>query len=457
MDLSETPADLPTQLSRFRVPVDSRWVNYWRTRASAYILGQILPGARKSMQPMASRLDDVSYDQIQRFITDSPWDWEATQEDLIRVVSEDVGTAEGLLSLDDTAFVKAGRHSVGVARQYCGQLGKIASCQVAVGLVYIRPQPPRSADAGVFPLQMRLYLPADWATDRVRRRNARVPARCDFQQKWRLGLGMVAKVRALGLPHEATVTDAGYGDCAEFREGLRTLGERYVVGVTSSALTVVRAGLRLREPRPRIGSAGRPPTRRRLPSGMRAYSAAILGVSLSPQEWQRVTWAQGTKQPLTGTFARARVRVVKRQFPTDEVAWLLFERRENETKAYLCHGYDESTLEDMVRVARGRWPVEQFFREAKEELGADYFEGRGWPGWHHHVTLTLLAAWYLSLRRWLGQDQETTEPLPTLPQIRRDVVREVALRILEQTPEEGDQGIDPRIRRRVLALVNNAG
>ena len=408
------------------------------------------------MQPMAARLAEVSYDQMQRFITDSSWDWETTQLDLIRNVAEDVGSPDGLLALDDTAFVKAGTHSVGAARQYCGQLGEVANCQAAVSLAYIRQNPPRSADVGVFPLQLRLYLPKSWATARSRRRKARVPKEVGFQQKWRIGLEMIERVRAQGLPHEATVTDAGYGDSAEFRTGLRRMGERYVVGVDPAALDVVRAGLLLRQPRASPGTKGRPRSRLRLPSGVHAKSAATLGRTLAPQEWRSVTWADGTKSPLTGAFARVRVRVMKRQVPTDEVAWLLLERRERETKAYLCHGYDDSPLEELVRVARGRWPVEQFFRETKEELGMDHFEGRSWPGWHHHVTLTLLASWYLALKRWRQRKEVAKGPLPTLPEVRREVVRQVALRMLREV--QGEQGGgDVRAAHRLLALMERAG
>lgn len=315
------------------------------------------------MQPMAARLHEIPYEAIHHFITDSPWDWEDIQLQTVDQVREDVADNDGLISIDDTAFVKAGTHSVGAARQYCGQLGKVANCQAAVACVYVRQHPARGADGGVFPLLIRLYLSEEWARDKARRREVRVPRSVKFRRKWEIALDMVDAVRARGLPHAAIGADASYGDSSEFRVGLRDRGERYIVGVNPSSLHVVRAGLQLRKPRK--GPTGRRESASRLPSGVRARSAVALQKTVPARAWKEVVWAEGTKGPLGGLFARVKVRVTKRQKPTGEVDWLLFERRENETKAYLCHGFDDSTLEELVRVARGRWPIEQFFRERK--------------------------------------------------------------------------------------------
>lgn len=453
MPLDLLPADFERFLGDYRGPY--RWkLSAWPDRATAYVLGQLLPGARKSMQPMAARLHQIPYEVIQQFITDSPWDWESIQLQTVEQVRDRVGGEDGLVNIDDTAFVKAGEHSVGVARQYCGQLGKVANCQVGVACVYVRQHPERSADAGVFPLLIQLYLPQEWASDARRRRKVRVPRAVKFRKKWEIALDLVDAVRERGLPHAAVGADASYGDSSEFRAGLGERGERYVVGVNLSSLHVVRAGLSLRKPRK--GPTGRPETSPRLPRGVRARSAARLLKTVPRKEWREITWAEGTKEPLRGFFAKVKVRVTKKQRPTEEVDWLLFERRENETKGYLCHGFDDSSLEDLVKVARGRWPIEQFFREAKDEVGMDHFEGRTWPGWHHHTTLTFMTMWYLAQKRWMQQKEGKDEPLPTLPEVRRQAVRGFGEKLVWEAFKMGLEDL-PDAGKRLLALIEASG
>ena len=199
MPLDLLPAGFESFMGDYRGPY--RWrLSAWTDRATAYALGQLLPGARKSMQPMAARLHQIPYEVIQQFITDSPWDWESIQLQTVDQVRDRVGGEDGLVNIDDTAFVKAGEHSVGVARQYCGQLGKVANCQVGVACVYVRQHPERSADAGVFPLLIQLYLPEQWARDAKRRRKVRVPRAAKFRKKWEIALDLVDAVRERGLP-----------------------------------------------------------------------------------------------------------------------------------------------------------------------------------------------------------------------------------------------------------------
>lgn len=406
------------------------------------------------MQPLAERLRAIPYDVLQQFITDSPWDWEIMQQHLVDMVRDHVADGDGLVNIDDTAFVKAGEHSVGVAHQYCGQLGKVANCQVGVACVYVRQHPERSADAGVFPLRIQPYLPEDWAQDEARRKKVRVPEDVTFLRKWEIRRKMVDTIRARRVPHAAIGADASYGDSAEFRTGLRARRERYVVGVGLSSLHVVRAGLNLRKPRK--GPTGRPESAPRLPRGVQAHSATHMLKTIPPEDWKEVRWAEGTKGPLGGTFAPVKVRVTKRQKPTEEVDWLLFERRENETKGYLCHGFEDSTLEELVRVARGRWPIEQFFRKAKDELGMDHFEGRTWPGWHHHATLTFMTMWFLSNQRWDWRAEGDDPPLPTLPEVRRQAIRAWGERLVwEAFKMKRDQL--PPAGKRLLALIEAGG
>ena len=448
-------AELAPHLERFPMGIGPRWAEYWRHRATEYLMGQVLPGARKSMEPMAARLSDVAYHEMQQFITNSPWDWEETQGGLIDVGRTDVGTADALIPIDDTAFVKQGDDSVGVARQYCGILGKVANCQVAVTMVYLVPDPARNADGGVFPLGIRLFLPEEWADDPGRRRRARIPSWVKHREKWRIALELVDLVRGRRLPHRAYTFDAGYGNSREFRAELRHRGESYVAGVDPASLYVVQEAMQLRELPPPSG--GPPGSRLRFPAGKRGRSARDMAQELPPSAWHKVAWTEGTKGELKGWFARVRVRVTKKAQPTKEVGWLLFERRDDVLKAYLCHGFDTASLEELVRVARGRWAIEQFHRETKDELGLDHFEGRRWTGWYHHTTLTLLAYSFLATKRWQQRSERPEKPLPTLPEIRRGVVEHVVERLLGEAITSAGDEKGRNAARRLSALLTKAG
>jgi SRSO17 transposase len=366
-----------------------------RDGASRYIQGLLNDSERKSMQPMDARLpasDPASYQRLQHFITHSRW---STTKVWARLRAE-MPVRKGLLLVDETAFPKHGAHSVAVARQYCGALGKIANCQVAVSTALF-------AEQQAWPTTMELYLPEEWAADADRRAGAEIPAMVRFRPKWRIALTHIRQVRAAGLQIDGVLADAAYGNVTAFRTAIDRMGLRYAVGV-SSRLTVQVTGAQRRAP------IGRVLTR------------------LPRRAWRRVTWAQGTKGPLTARFAAVRVRPT----PRGPECWLLAERpliARGERKAYLLNLPPSAALRELVRLARGRWPIEQHYRELKDDLGLDHFEGRTYHGWNHHAVIAALTCTFLQLERRHG-----TTPVPTFPEVRNWVREIVATLYFVETP-----------------------
>jgi SRSO17 transposase len=349
-----------------------------RDAATQYLDALFNDSERKSMQAMHGRLSDPdSYQALQHFITDSPWE----AERLWTRLRELVPVRTGILALDDTSFPKQGKHSVGVKRQYCGALGKIANCQVAVSTVLL-------GDQGAWPLTFELYLPKEWLTDEARRRKARVPDTVRFREKWRIALSHIRRIVKAGFQLTAVVVDADYGSTAAFRRGLEQMGLRYGVAIRWF-LTMWTPGTR----RPR--------------------TAGEIAAQMPEADWQRVTWAEGTKGPLAARFAAVRVRPAKSRGER----WLLCERSlaDDERKYYLLNLDATATLRDLVTLVRSRWPIEQQYRELKDDLGIDHFEGRRYPGWAHHTVLTAIAFTFLQLERMRADDDA---PRPTLPTVR---------------------------------------
>jgi SRSO17 transposase len=354
-----------------------------RAAASQYLDALFTDSERKSMQAMHGRLGEPgSYEALQHFITDSPWDAERVWGQLRALVP----VRRGVLALDDTSFPKQGRHSPGVKRQYCGALGKTANCQVAVSTVLL-------AEQLAWPLTFELYVPQDWAADAARRATARIPGTVRFREKWRIALAHIRRVLKADFHLTAVVADADYGSNAPFRRGLERLGLRYGLAI--------RGALTMWTPRAR-----------------RARPAADIAAALPDAAWQRVTWGEGTKGDLTARFVALRVRPAKSRGDR----WLLCERglTTDERKYYLLNLDASTPLHALVALVRGRWPIEQQYRELKDELGIDHFEGRSYRGWAHHTVLTAVAFTFLQLERRRAPD----ETRPTLPVV-RGWVREI--------------------------------
>jgi SRSO17 transposase len=374
-----------------------------RRWAEVYVRGLLLDGARKSIEPMARRLEAVDgpdrpardYEQaLQQLISQSPWDDQALRDRLARRVLAEAGVG-GALLIDDTGFPKQGKNSVGVARQYSGTLGKVGSCQVAVTLQY-------STERAVFCLDAALYLPRQWADDPDRLRAAGVPEGVGYRPKWQIALELLERAKAGGLSGPV-LADSAYGDVTAFRAALQEQGWAYCVGV-SSPLKVVAADHDFGPVPPYRGKGRRPSRSAGVRAGVKSESVKQWAQA-RPGAFRKVAWREGTRGKLSGRFAAWRVRPAHRLSAGAEpraACWLLAEWPEAEaapTKYFFSNLPAGTSLRRLVGTTKGRWWVEQSYKEMKDELGLDHFEGRSWRGWHHHVALVLVAYAFVVLRR----------------------------------------------------------
>jgi SRSO17 transposase len=367
-----------------------------RRWCESYVRGVLLDGQRKSVEPMAARLKAIEqgaedYEQaLQQFLNQSPWDEQAVLDGLQAWIARRFG-GDGVLIIDDTGFPKQGTHSVGVARQYTGTLGKVASCQVAVTLQL-------ATGREVVGLDAKLYLPESWAEDRDRMARAGVPESAGYQAKWKLALAMLRRASANGL-NGAVLADSLFGSVTEFREQLDQDGRAYCVGVDST-LKVVAADADL-GPVPPYSGRGQPPKRPlKVRAGAKSPSVKQWAIDHAA-DFRRVTWREGTKGKMGGRFAAWRVRPAHKLSAGKEplaACWLLVEwpdDAESPAKYFFSNLAPTTSLKRLVATAKSRWWIEHSYKELKDELGLDHFEGRSWLGWHHHVVLVLLAYAFL--------------------------------------------------------------
>ncbi len=369
-----------------------------------YVDGLLGDSARKSMSAMLARVSEpTSYQAFQHFITHAPWDSETMWRRLRAVLPE----RTGILILDETSFPKSGPHSVGVARQYCGALGKVANCQVAVTAALWTGR-------RAWPLGALLYMPATWTSDLARRAAVRIPAAVVFQEKWRLALTLVRRSRAAGLTLTAVVADAEYGDNRTVRQALHRLRLPYAVGI-SPTLTVFRG-----TPTLRIDRTHPPPRNRREGwPDQDPVSVRTLSDALPPRGWRRVKWRNGANPPWAADFAAIRITPATdwRHRRLAPEIWLLCERGLGPTgrrKHYMVSLPASASLKQLVRLAHQRWAIEQHYQDFKTELGLDHFEGRSYPGWQHHIVISAVTFAFLQAERMRRRDG----PLLTFPQAR---------------------------------------
>jgi SRSO17 transposase len=368
----------------------------------AYCTGLILPGERKSIEPIAARVEpgrvQAAHQSLHHFVAKADWSDEA----LLAVVRAEVlpgierhGPIRAWI-IDDTSFPKKGQHSVGVARQYCGQRGKQDNCQIAVTLSVA------NAHASL-PVAYRLYLPEVWAKDPERRVKAGVPDEVVFQTKPEIALDHIRSALAAGIAHGVVLADAGYGVDTGFRTALTALGLLYVLGIQSSTSLWPPGSAPL--PPKTWSGRGRPPTRVRRNPDHRPLSALDLAKQLPAQAWQDVTWREGTNAPLTSRFAAVRVRPAHRDHLRHEPRpeeWLLVEWPAGErepTKYWLSSLPPDTALIELVDGAKLRWRIERDYQDLKQEIGLGHYEGRGWRGFHHHAALCMAAYGFLVLER----------------------------------------------------------
>lgn len=367
-----------------------------------YVRGLLTEGRRKSMEPMAARLG-VDRQGLQQFLADSPWSHPMVLAALAAKM-EPVIAPEAWV-VDDVSFPKDGHASPGVARQYCGALGKTANCQVAPSVHLV-------TDAASCPVNWRLFLPAEWdpaavpAEQRVsvaeRRRRAHIPDEVGHVEKWRLALDMIDELRCWGLVPPLVVADEGYGQDGAFRLALDERGIPYVVGVRADTAVLPEAA---RRTAPAWSGTGRPPVPRYRQAPTAVRELAVQG---GRGALHRVTWRQGSKGPLRSRFVALRVRpagVRLRRAHLGEdlpVCWLLAEWPPGEpepTKYWLSTLPADTPLRRLVRLAKLRWRVEHDYRELKTALGLGHFEGRTFNGFHRHLTLASVAQAFCTLER----------------------------------------------------------
>jgi SRSO17 transposase len=370
----------------------------------AYCAGLLLPGERKSVEPMAARLapDNVRrmHQSLHHLVADAPWSDEAILEQVRSYAVTALQEQGPLLAwiVDDTGFPKKGAHSVGVTRQYCGQVGKQENCRVAVSLSV-------TTSSASLPIAFRLYLPEVWANDAKRRKQAGIPESIPFQTKPQIALQQIRQAVKDEVTRAPVLADAAYGNDAGFRAGLEELKLLYVVGVQSST-TVWPLGTGPL-PAKRWSGQGRPPSRLRRDAQHAPLSLKEIALRLSAEDFHMVSWSQGSKGKLRSRFAAIRVRPAHRDYwrqTEHKELWLLIEWPKDEkepTKYWLANLASQTSLKSLVLLAKLRWRIERDYEELKQELGLGHYEGRGWRGFHHHATLCIAAYGFLVTERCL--------------------------------------------------------
>ena len=394
-----------TRLARF---VDGFASSFVRSAhvglASHYVEGLLGDAKRKTMEGMVTRLaESVDYQAFQHFITHSTWEVAPLWERLRSRIPERVG----LFIIDDTSVPKQGRHSVGVGRQYCGALGKVANCQVFVSSVL-------RTKTGTWPFAMELYLPQSWCTDDALRAQTKIPDNLTHRSKIEIALDQVDQAIAASFEIDCVLADAGYGESTEFRQAIESRGLHYSVGV-SKQVKVFMGPPRFRK--------HRPPSRPELARGSpRPQTVEAVSDTAAPDEWMRLSWRKGTKRQLEADFLMKRVLPAHRweHGQQHREVWLICERtlgKDSVRKFYFSSLPATLAPKEVVRITHERWAIEMHYRDLKQELALDHFEGRSFPGLARHIVLTAVAYMFLQLER----RRSRATKLPTLNAVRRSV------------------------------------
>jgi SRSO17 transposase len=380
-----------------------------RQSLERYTTGLLSDLGRKTASDIGRAMAATSSQRLQEFLTRTAWDPKEMDRLRVGYMLQHASVDEGVVILDDTGFAKKGRHSVGVARQYSGTLGRIDNCQVLVTSHYV----DRVFD---WPIAGRLYLPKEWAADAARRKKARVPGEIGPQTKGQIALELIDEGLQAGIPSRAMVADAGYGDQPVLLDGLEERGLPYLVGIAS--IVRFRRAQTVEEdpgdrPPPLYRGKGRPRKAMGIKERIPSEEAGALVTALAEKAWRTVAWREGTQGALVKEFARLRVyRSGQRGEHRVSSGWLIGERpragHRGDSKYYFAWGLDGQSLEELVELAHLRWVIERFYQDAKGELGLDDYEGRLWTGFHRHVALVMLAHCYLALRQSYGS--QVTEP-----------------------------------------------
>jgi len=375
-----------------------------RQRSEDYLKALLVQAEERKNAENLSEVVDASPRVLQRFLSETLWDEGAILDRLQEVVAPGLAHPEGVWAVDESGFVKQGKKSAGVARQYCGAVGKVANCQVGVFLAYVSPH-------GQLIVDKRLYLPASWTDDPERCEAAGVPKEDQaYQSKTELALGLLRHAQALGHLHAKWVTgDDAYGASPSFREGVAALGLWYLLDVPSNTPVWPQE---TEWETPEYAGRGRRPQAR--PVGR--LEVRERAASLPAAAWREVTVAEGAQGPRTYRFAAERVRESTEGEPGGTL-WLI--HRENldgsEARYYVSNAPEGTALETLARVAASRWPIETEIQAGKSYVGLDEYETRSYGGWNRHLTMCLLANAFLwTLERKWGEKLSSSHPTPSL-------------------------------------------
>lgn len=404
-----------------------------RQSLERYMTGLLTDLDRKNCDTIAAAVAGTSTERLQHLLTDAEWDPSELDAARVRSLGQKSPREGGILLIDDTSFPKKGTRSVGVVPQYCGELGKVANCQVVVSAHYVADEPESRVPLH-WPVSGRVYLPEEeWAHDLERRKRAHVPEEVGFQTKPQVALSLIDRALEWEVPFEFVVADAGYGDNPNFLEGLEKRKVAYVCAIEGTF------GVRLPEevraakeagPPPYKGM-GQPPKERPAP----LHSAESVLADLPEEAWRRVVWREeGARGPLSKQMVAVRAHwatgsprhsTSHSRVSTGPEGWLIGERplvkegnedkdEEGETKYYFSDLPEDASLERLTSLAHSRWAIEQFYEDAKGECGLGDYQGRRWDGLHRHLALSMLAYSFLMLNSAVTHEDPTREPFSPL-------------------------------------------
>jgi SRSO17 transposase len=404
----------------------------WRERSRDYLQALLVQSAeRGNAENLAEAVAGASPRVLQRFLTEARWDAQAVTRRLQQALAPRLAHPDAVWAVDESSFPKQGKKSVGVARQYCAALGKRANCQVGVFLAYVSPRGRALVDKG-------LYLPREWTDDPSRCAAAGVPeAQRSYRSKTEIALALLQRAQAWGYLRAAWVTgDDAYGQVPQFRDALAAMGLRYVLEVPGH-LTVWPLAPTWEQP-PYAGF-GRPPKARWKMA--ERQTVAERAASLPKEAWQEITVAEGAQGPRTYRFAFEWVRATRDRKPGEEL-WLIHKQNLDgtEPRAFFSNAPADTPVETLARVAMSRWPIETEFEAEKSQVALDEYEVRNWAGWHHHITMCLLAsAFLLRLQQEWGEKDAPHHATSGLP----DRLRAAAAATVDERRAAGVAGGDP--------------
>jgi SRSO17 transposase len=395
-----------------------------------YVRGLLGPGERNSVEPLVARVAPADYEQVHHFVSTSCWDPAPLERVLAEKAQALVGGPDAVLIIDDTALLKQGKRSVGVARQYAGAAGKTTNCQTLVSLTLARDEVPVG-------LALRLFLPTPWTDDPERCQAVGVPEeRLAYRTKLEIALAELDRLQPAGVTWGCVLADAGYGISAAFRQALSARRLTWAVGIPRIQ-KVYPLDVATQMPVPEPGARRGRPRRHPVPSVASTPAEQVLAAA----RWRRLTWRTGTKGPLSARFAAVRIVVADGtqnaggQHLPGEAAWLVGERRDTgERKYYLTNHPPRTPLRALAAAIKARWSCDQAHQQLKEELGLDHFEERTWLGLHHHALITLISFAFLQHLR--------------LEEIRRRGENAAALRRPPAAVAAGDPARPARARTR---------